>query len=121
MQRSPAPGKWTAAQILAHLADTEIAFAYRLRQALAEKHHVVQPYDQDAFARSYSAYTGVQALEAFNAFRQWNVLFVNHLDEAAWSRELIHPERGKMMMATLVETMAGHDVNHLQQLEAMAS
>ena len=45
--RSYAPGKWNARQIMAHLADTEIVFAFRLRQARAEQHHVIQPFDQD--------------------------------------------------------------------------
>src|SRR5690349_8363780 len=53
LERSPAPGKWTARMILCHLVDCEIAFGFRLRQALAEPHHVVQPFDQDAWSGPY--------------------------------------------------------------------
>src|SRR4051812_38043955 len=50
LERSLAPGKWVAREIVAHLADCEIAFGFRLRQALAEPHPTVQPFDQDAWA-----------------------------------------------------------------------
>ncbi len=54
---SPAPGKWSAAEILCHLADCEIAFAFRLRQTLAHDpetgHHIMQPFDQDRWAATY--------------------------------------------------------------------
>jgi hypothetical protein len=52
MERTYAPGKWTARQILAHLADAEIGIGFRLRQALAEDNHAAQPFDQDRWARS---------------------------------------------------------------------
>ena len=49
-ERSLAAGKWRAREILCHLADVELVFAFRLRQALAEPHHVIQPMDQDAWS-----------------------------------------------------------------------
>ena len=49
----PAPGKWSPAEIVCHLADCEIAFAFRLRQTLAEDHHVLQPFDQEKWAAPY--------------------------------------------------------------------
>src|SRR5271156_7209520 len=67
MRRSLAPGKWTAAEILCHLADTEIAFAFRWRQALAEENHVVQAFDQDHWATHYPSMSGDEALQAFVA------------------------------------------------------
>ncbi len=48
---SPAPGKWSVRDILSHLADAEVVFAFRLRQALAQDHHVIQPFDQDLWAK----------------------------------------------------------------------
>ncbi|MGC2311183.1 MAG: DinB family protein, partial [Candidatus Acidiferrales bacterium] len=56
IEKSLAPGKWTAREIVCHLADCEIVFSYRLRQTLAEEHHVIQPFDQDKFAKVYAAY-----------------------------------------------------------------
>ena len=120
MRRSLAPGKWTAAEILCHLADTEIAFAFRWRQALAEEHHIVQPFDQDHWATHYSSMPGEEALKTFIALRRWNATLLDRLSPGDWERRLIHPERGEQTFRTLVETMAGHDLNHLEQLERIA-
>jgi uncharacterized damage-inducible protein DinB len=117
LRRSPAPGKWSAAAILCHLADCETVFAYRLRQALAEPYHVIQPFDQDAWAVSYEARDPHAALAVFSATRQWNVALVDGMTEADLAKKLTHPERGEMTIQTIVETMAGHDLNHLAQLD----
>jgi hypothetical protein len=120
LQRSPAPGKWTPCEILCHLADCELVFAFRLRQGVAEENPVVQPFDQDQWARAYRAYTAGEALKAFEAMRHWNLSFLDSLPAEAFSRKLTHPERGEMVLNTIVETMAGHDLNHLRQLEGIA-
>jgi uncharacterized damage-inducible protein DinB len=120
LARSTAPGKWTAAEILCHLADVEIAFSFRLRQAQAEPHHTIQPFDQDGWARSYSQLDPHAALDAFTALRRWNLAFISTLPKDAHAKELTHPERGGMTFQTLLETMAGHDNNHIVQLEAIA-
>src|SRR5690242_11394059 len=111
-----APGKWSARDILAHLADTEIVFAYRLRQALAEEHHTIQPFNQDVWSKSYGSFDATSALAVFSAVRSWNVTLIRQMSEADLARPVTHPERGTMTVQTLVETMAGHDINHLRQL-----
>jgi DinB superfamily len=123
LDRSIAPGKWTARMILCHLVDCEIAFGFRLRQALAEPHHVIQPFDQDAWSARYHdpSLSGRTALQVFAALRGWNVVLVNSLPPEAFSKPLSHPERGEMTLQTIVETMAGHDLHHLRQLQAIAS
>jgi hypothetical protein len=115
-----APGKWNAREILCHLADCEIAFAFRLRQALAEEHHVIQPFDQDRWARAYDAFDATGALDVFSILRRWNVTLVRPLTADVLARKLVHPERGEMTVQTVLETMAGHDLNHLAQLERAA-
>lgn len=114
------PGKWSKRQILAHLADTEIAFAMRLRQTIAQDHHVIQPFDQDAWAKRYADAPIEAALAAFIALRDWNVRFIQSLDDADFDKPVTHPERGTGTFRTIVETMAGHDLNHLAQLEQTA-
>ena len=121
MERSLAPGKWTVRQILCHLADCEIAFAFRWRQALAEEDHVAQPFDQDRWANRYASLSADGALQTFVALRRWNVLLLEKLSAADWERGVTHPERGRQTFRTLVETMAGHDLNHLAQLEEIAA
>ena len=120
MKRSTAPGKWSAREILCHLADCEIAFGFRLRQALAEDDHVIQPFDQEKWAKPYAAYDSEAALATFTALRRWNIALVRSLPQQAMSKPVSHPERGQMIFRTIIETMAGHDLNHLQQLEKIA-
>ena len=119
--KSPAPGKWSAREILCHLADCEIVFAFRLRQTLAEPHHIIQPFDQDAWAKRYQAYTFEPALALFQSARNWNLLYFTSVSQDDRHRRTTHPERGTMNFWTIVETMAGHDINHLQQIERLAS
>ena len=116
-ERAPGPGKWSVRQIVCHLADTEIAFSFRLRQALAEPNHVIQPFDQDRWGERYGAYDLASALESFASLRRWNLSLLQSLKPEDFSRPLSHPERGPMVFQTLVETMAGHDLNHLKQME----
>src|SRR5215813_8801861 len=65
--RTPPQGKWDIRQIVCHLADCEIAFGFRLRQAAAEDHHTMQPFDQDKWAAAYNAYDLRSALDLFRA------------------------------------------------------
>jgi hypothetical protein len=121
LERSLAPGKWRAREILCHLADCEMVFAFRLRQALAEPNHVIQPFDQDHWAKPYPKLEARAALEAFSAARQWNLALLKTVAPQDFSKKLSHPERGEMTFQTIVETMGGHDLNHLAQIETIAA
>jgi uncharacterized damage-inducible protein DinB len=121
LHRSPASGKWSIRQIMIHLADTELVFAFRLRQTVAESHHTVQPFDQDRWAEQSDAYDALTALETFTAVRRWNILFLSSLPHEAFGKAVTHPERGTMTLQTVVETMAGHDRNHLKQVTSLAA
>ncbi len=119
--QAPAAGKWSAREIVCHLADCEVVFAYRLRQAAAQPHHVIQPFDQDEWAKVYSGYTAEAALGVFAAVRGWNLALLQALPADTFSKTLNHPERGDMTFQVVVETMAGHDLNHVKQIEAIAA
>ena len=118
--RTPA-GKWNAREIVAHLADCELVFSFRLRQTLAEDHPTLQPFDQDGWAERYAKYDMASALSLFANARNWNLLLIRGTSEADRMRAVSHPERGTMTFWTIVETMAGHDLNHLGQLRKIAS
>ncbi len=118
--RVPA-GKWNAREIIMHLADCELVFGFRLRQALAEDSPTVQPFDQERWAERYAAFDFKSALALFLALRHANLLLIQATSADDRNRALTHPERGTMTFWTIVETMAGHDVNHLQQLEKLAA
>jgi len=119
-EQAPAPGKWSAREILCHLADCESVFAFRLRQTLAQDHYVIQPFDQELWSRNYGAYTVAQALALFSAAREWNLALLRSVGPEAMEKQVTHPERGTMTFRTVVETMGGHDINHLRQIEAIA-
>jgi DinB superfamily len=119
-EQPAAPGKWSAREILCHLADSETVFAFRLRQALAEDHHVIQPFDQEKWAEQYRAFEVKTALAVFTSVRNWNVALIRSVVPGALSKPLTHPERGAMTFQVLIETMAGHDLNHIRQIEAIA-
>ena len=115
LEARPAPGKWNTREVLAHLADCEIAFSFRLRQARGGEREI-QPFDQDAWARPYAVYTAAQAVKTFAALRAWNMAFLSTITEAEKHLPATHPERGAMTLWTIVETMAGHDRHHLAKL-----
>jgi hypothetical protein len=115
-----APGKWSPAEIVSHLADCELAFGWRLRQILAEESPLLQPFDQEKWAASYSGITAANALAAFTALRAWNMQLIRKALPSAADRAGNHPERGIVTFQTIVETMAGHDLNHLGQLTRAA-
>jgi len=117
---APAPGKWSARDILCHLADCEIVFAFRLRQTLAEDHHVIQPFDQNLWAHTYDKGDTTAALTTFAAVRAWNLALLTGVTPEQRRKRLTHPERGEMPFDAIVETMGGHDLNHVKQLERIA-
>src|SRR3954471_7847819 len=116
-----APGKWSAREIICHLADCEIAFSFRLRQTLAEPNHVIQPFDQELWARSYATLDAAAALASFITLQAWNEALLKTLSPDDFNIPAKHPERGIMTFRTIVETIGGHDLNHLGQLETIAS
>ena len=118
IERQPAPGKWSLREIMAHLADCDLAFGFRLRQGAAG-FEMIQPFEQDDWARNYGAYDFPSALTTYRALRAWNLAFIRSLTEEQKVRTITHPERGTMTVWTIVETMAGHDLHHLTALEKL--
>jgi len=112
-------GEWNAREIVAHLADCELVFGFRLRQTLAEDNPTLRPFDQDRWAARYAGYDMASALNLFGAARTWNLQLVRGTNEADRARQVTHPERGTMTFWTIVETIAGHDQNHLLQIERL--
>jgi len=121
LKRSYAPGKWTAAQVLAHLADCEMAFGFRVRQIIADPELAIQTFDENRWARRYDRMEGLEAAQTFQALRAWNLSLFRLLDKEALNHEATHPERGPEKAETVIRIMAGHTLNHLAQLETILS
>jgi DinB superfamily len=117
-ERSYAPGKWTARQVLLHLAETEAMMSVRLRMALSEENYRFQPFDQDAWLRQEpAASSGPLALAAYLAMRGLELPLLRSLTPSDREKACLHPERGLLTVEITLRTWAGHDLNHLAQLE----
>lgn len=119
-ERSYEPGKWSVREVLAHLADSELAYSVRLRRTLAENEPVLQPFDQDRWAERYGRADPSLSAAAFTGARAWNLTLLSTLDLDDWLKEAYHPENGMMSLDLMVRILAGHDINHLLQLERVA-
>jgi hypothetical protein len=115
------PGKWSARAVFSHLADVEMAIGFRIRQTVAEDDHQVQAFDQDDWARGYESADAALAVPAQASLRRWNLSFFHSLTGTQLGRSGLHPERGKETVDRMIRMLAGHDLNHLAQLEKIAS
>jgi len=120
-ERSHAPGKWTARQVLTHLAQIELVFAVRLRFALAQDGYVVQPFEQDDWMAVESPLPALTALDAYLALRRMNLGVCRALTAGQRAKTFTHPEFGVLNMDWLMAWAAGHERNHLPQFEAVAN
>lgn len=122
MYKRPAPDRWSVGEILAHLADAEISYAWRIRQMLAANGTLVQAYDQDAWARifDYPKHDPNLSLDAYRIQRERNVQLLRQVPREMWENFGMHEERGKETVTRLTEMVAGHDINHVRQIEEMA-
>jgi uncharacterized damage-inducible protein DinB len=121
LTKRPAPGKWSVAEILAHLADTELVYGYRVRAIIGAPGTPIPAFDQDAWAlqMNYAKRPAKQSLAAFRALRENNLALLKSLSPEKKKWFGIHAERGQESIATLVSMMAGHDLNHIRQIEAI--
>ncbi|UCH27255.1 MAG: DinB family protein [Trueperaceae bacterium] len=119
-ERSYAPGKWSARAILAHLADVELGLGFRFRQALVEPGYRPDSFDQDLWARRYARLDPSLAVETFRALRAWNLALFATFELDDWLKEVSYPFAGIDTVDMMVRFLAGHDLNHLLQLETIA-
>jgi hypothetical protein len=120
-ERSYAPGKWSARQILTHLAQSELAFGTRARMALAapNRDYVAQPFDQDAWMARESALVGRDALAALLGVGAMNLALYASLTADGRAATFSHPEYGSLTVDWLIHQSAGHLIHHVKQLETI--
>jgi hypothetical protein len=113
----PGAGKWTAREIVHHLADSEMTAAVRFRLLLAEDRPAIKGYDQDRFAdRLHYDRAHEASLELFRAARASTAELMGCLTEAEWLREGTHSELGRFGLDTWLRTYAGHAHRHADQI-----
>lgn len=115
----PAPGKWSIAEIIAHLSETEWAAGWRYRQMIENPGVALPGYDQDVWEKvgGYGSRRIEDSLHQFQLLRQANLQMFACLTPQQWESHGVHSERGPMTVRTLMAQMAGHDRNHLEQIE----
>jgi len=114
----PFPGKWSAAEIVHHLADSETQSAVRLRKLLVEAHPVIQGYDQDEWARAlhYQKRPIEPSLQAFRYARETTLQLFEHMTEADWRKLGWHTEAGSYHTERWLEIYADHAHGHAEQI-----
>ena len=109
---------WTPQEVAAHLADTEVAFGWRLRQTLAEDEPELQGFDQERWAAAmhYDERDPDVSLAAYAAARAADVELLRMLDEAGWERHFRHSEFGRLTVRVMIKHKSDHDLAHLRQI-----
>lgn len=118
---TPGAGKWSIRQIIAHLADAELAAAHRFRQVIAEDNPTLIAFDQDAWAANlnYGKRQPKQSLESFRRVRADNYELLKDLPESAFERKGTHSQRGALTLLQLLDGFAGHAESHARQMQAI--
>ena len=113
------PAKWSISEIVAHLADAEIVASWRMRSVIGENGITIQPFDQDSWASvfEYRGRDARRSLEIFRILRENNLAMLKEIPRETWNNYGMHLERGKETIAHLTRMFAGHDTNHVLQIE----
>ncbi len=122
LRARPQPEKWSPIEIVAHLADTELVYGYRIRQVLADSNPTFAPIDQDAWAEQFHYREAALAdkLELFRTARKATLNLLSRAKPEDLERKGFHPEYQKhYTLGDLVQRLADHDANHLGQIERL--
>ncbi len=121
LRKRPAADKWSVAEILAHLADTEIVGGFRIRMILGAPGTPIVAFDQDSWVTSghYEKRDPRKSVEQFRVVREANLALLKSLKPEQWKHYGMHSERGQESIEDLVLRFAGHDINHLRQIEGI--
>ena len=121
LTQRPKPGKWSPRDILAHLADVEVLWGFRIRLVLGESGVPLIGMDQDVWAKRYRRVDPRGALATFLALRRANIELIDGLRPADLRRWGRHTQFGRLTIARMVALLAGHDINHSRQIEGILS
>jgi DinB family protein len=123
LRKRPAPEKWSVAEILAHLADVEIVIGWRMRSILGNPGTPVQAYNQNAWviAGHYEKRNPAKSIELQRTLREANLALLKSLSPDQWKHFGQHAERGQESIELIVRMVAGHDLNHIRQIERIVA
>jgi len=122
LRYKPTPGRWCIQEILGHLTDVEIVYAYRLRQMLADKKPVIAPMDQNDWARNLGCLetSPAELIALYGLNRHANLRLLRRLKPEDLGKSAYHPEtKQDFTVAQLIQRMGTHGANHLEQIERL--
>jgi DinB superfamily len=119
----PRSDKWAVTEIIAHLAEDELVSSWRYRQMIENSGCTLPSFDQDQWARvgDYRSWKAADALDMFRLLRDANLRMLERLSNEEWDRFGVHAERGRISVRDLARHMAGHDMNHVDQIRLILS
>jgi hypothetical protein len=119
LRKRPAPDRWSVNEILAHLSETEIVGGFRMRLILGAPGTPIVAFDQDAWVVSghYDKRDARKSLEQFRVLREGNLRLLKSLTAEQWKHFGMHAERGQETIERIAAMFAGHDLNHIEQIE----
>ena len=118
LQWRPAPGKWSAHEVVVHCADSETISSTRIRFLVGEDQPTIMGYDQDQWARrfDYHELPLEPCLAQMDAVRAWTTMLLRRLPPAAWSRTGSHTESGHYSAEEWLGIYAEHLEVHARQM-----
>jgi hypothetical protein len=121
LRKRPAPDKWSVVEILAHLEDTEIVGGFRIRMILGAPGTPIPGFNQDAWITGghYDKRDPRKSVEQFRVSREANLALLKSITPEQWKHHGIHSERGEETVEHIVRMFAGHDLNHIRQIESI--
>jgi hypothetical protein len=116
--KRPTPDKWSVAELLAHFADAEVVSTWRYRQIIEHDGVTLGGYDQELWNKlgQYASRKPDESLQVFRLLREANLRMFEQLTPEEQQRRAVHSERGPMTVLDLARQIAGHDLNHLEQI-----
>jgi len=119
LHERPVPDKWSVRELLAHFADAEIVSTWRYRQMIEHDGCPLPGYDQELWHKlgEYSSRRPEESVMLFRLLREANLRMFAQLTPEQWQRHGVHAERGPMTVQDLARQIAGHDLNHLEQIQ----
>lgn len=118
----PEPGRFSAREMIAHVADWDVIWLQRLQRTREEDNPFLPSVDEGQVAaeRNYAGQDPSANLDRLGKTRPLIVGFLRTLPEDAWDRTAHREFIGDLTLLQLAMTILGHDAYHIRQSTTFA-